>query len=205
MKITATGFPVRGEAVYSSVTYLMILDKLSTPEDAQDVIATDPVCGSRRANRTFCFIYTHQRGMPLTDADFSARGQGRAQPAPTDLEHLDIPGEVHLVHPRRGWHADPGFPNLEVKAAFHASLFSTASTGSWILEEHVPFDGNCTQALRPVEERIYGREESLAVRAGDRLETTHNPIAGRGARPTRLTIKGYASSGRHRDVGRPRR
>lgn len=59
MKITATGFPVRGEAVYNSVAYLMILGKLSTPEDAQDVIATDPDLWIKTGEPYFLFQYIH--------------------------------------------------------------------------------------------------------------------------------------------------
>lgn len=103
--------------------------------------------------------------MTLTDADFSAQGAKDALNLhQSTLNTLIFQARYTLVHPRRGWHADPRFPNLEVKAAFHAGLFSTASTGSWILEECVPFDGNCTQALRPVGERICGREESRGTR-----------------------------------------
>ena len=118
-------FSVRGEAVYNPVSYLTALDKLSTPEDAQEVIATEfPRPWVKTGEPYFLFQYIRKRGTALTDADFSAQGAKDAlnlhQPTLNAL--MFQAGYTTFARDADGA-PSLDFPNREVEAAFHAGLF----------------------------------------------------------------------------------
>ena len=117
-------FAASGESLYNPISYLTALDRLATPQNAQDIILTGfPRPWVRTGQTNFLFRYIQARGRSLTDMDFSAAGAKDAldldKPALNAL--LFQSGFVTLK--RINGETILDFPNWEVETAFQEGLF----------------------------------------------------------------------------------
>ena len=117
-------FTVSGESLYNPISYLTALDRLVTPQNAQEIILTGfPRPWIRTGQANFLFRYIQTRGEALTDMDFSAAGARDAldldKPALNAL--LFQSGFVTLKQVNNEIILD--CPNWEVETAFQEGLF----------------------------------------------------------------------------------
>ena len=117
-------FTVNGESLYNPISYLTALDRLVTPQNAQEIVLTGfPRPWIRTGQANLLFRYIQARGEALTDMDFSAAGARDAldldKPALNALLFQSgfvtlkwVNGEIIL-----------DFPNWEVETAFQEGLF----------------------------------------------------------------------------------
>ena len=117
-------FTASGESLYNPISYLTALDRLVTPQNAQDIILTGfPRPWIRTGQTNFLFRYIQARGRALTDMDFSAAGA-------KDALDLDNPALNALLFQsgfvtlkRINGETILDFPNWEVETAFQEGLF----------------------------------------------------------------------------------
>ena len=158
-------FAVSGESLYNPISYLTALDRLVTPQNAQEIILTGfPRPWVRTGQTHFLFRYIQARGEALTDVDFSVAGAKDALDLdkPTLNALMFQSGFVTLKCVDGETILD--FPNWEVETAFQEGLFFNC-----LGKQAGGQDSRARKLMRRMAQALENGECALALEAFDRL------------------------------------
>ncbi len=158
-------FTARSKGLYNPISYLTALDRLVTPQNAQDIILTGfPRPWIRTGQTHFLFRYIQARGEALTDVDFSAAGAKDALDLdkPTLNALMFQSGFVTLKCVDGETILD--FPNWEVETAFQEGLFFNC-----LGKQAGGQDSRARELMRRMAQALENGECALALESFDRL------------------------------------